>query len=55
MNRFVSLAAACFMLFAVAGCGDSGPAVPFDQSELDKHVEEHPMPMATAEDFIIEE
>ncbi|SMP78289.1 hypothetical protein SAMN06265222_12532 [Neorhodopirellula lusitana] len=38
-------------LFVVVGCGGSQTGVPFDQSELDKHVEENPVPLVTDSDF----
>ncbi|MFG0289847.1 MAG: hypothetical protein ACF8CQ_16825 [Rhodopirellula sp. JB044] len=35
----------------MVGCGGGQSEVPFDQSELDKHVEEHPVPLVTDDDF----
>jgi hypothetical protein len=50
MNRLALLVCVAGML-VVAGCGDEASTVPFNQTELDKHVEEHPVPLVTEDDF----
>ncbi|EMI42233.1 hypothetical protein [Rhodopirellula sp. SWK7] len=40
-----------FVAGIAVGCGGNESTVPFDQSELDKHVEEHPVPLVTEDDF----
>lgn len=48
------LGLAAFLFFGsllIVGCGDSDPSVPFSQSELEKHVQENPVPMVTDDDF----
>lgn len=51
MTRFLPLSGVLLLSLAFVGCGDSGETVPFEKSELEKYVEENPVPLVGAEDF----
>jgi hypothetical protein len=51
MKRFMSVAGIFLVSLAFVGCGDSAENVPFEKSELEKYVEENPVPLVGEEDF----
>ncbi|MCM2374186.1 hypothetical protein [Aporhodopirellula aestuarii] len=51
MKRFLSLVGVLSVSMAFVGCGDGGETVPFEKSELEKYVEDNPVPLVSDEDF----
>ncbi|EMI57284.1 hypothetical protein [Rhodopirellula sallentina] len=52
MKQFYMLAVSLGVVLSMVGCGDSGStSMPIEKSELEKYVEENPVPLVGAEDF----
>lgn len=50
--KLFSCLTALALLVIIAGCGDSkSTSIPIEKSELEKYVEENPVPLVGADDF----